>query len=81
MRSGRSRGRCACGGGVVAGGRPSGPGARTVRRAGLPGPRRHHRGGRRGGAGDVEALTEMGVAAVFGPGTVIAAADLLNRLP
>ena len=33
--------------------------------------------------GDVEALTEMGVAAVFGPGTVIAAAaaDLLNRLP
>ena len=33
--------------------------------------------------GDIEALTEMGVAAVFGPGTVIAtaAADLLNRLP
>ena len=33
--------------------------------------------------GDVEALTEMGVAAVFGPGTVIAAAaaDLLDRLP
>ena len=33
--------------------------------------------------GDVEALTGMGVAAVFGPGTVIAAAaaDLLNRLP
>ena len=33
--------------------------------------------------GDVETLTEMGVAAVFGPGTVIAAAaaDLLNRLP
>ena len=33
--------------------------------------------------GDVEALTEMGVAAVFGPGTVIpaAAADLLTRLP
>ncbi len=33
--------------------------------------------------GDVETLTEMGVAAVFGPGTVIAAAaaDLLDRLP
>ena len=33
--------------------------------------------------GDVEALTEMGVAAVFGPGTVIAAAaaDLLDHLP
>ena len=33
--------------------------------------------------GDIEALTEMGVAAVFGPGTVIAtaAADFLNRLP
>ena len=31
--------------------------------------------------GDVEALTEMGVAAVFGPGTVIAAADLLSRFP
>ena len=33
--------------------------------------------------GDIEALTEMGVAAVFGPGTVIAtaAADLLDRLP
>ena len=33
--------------------------------------------------GDVEALTEMGVTAVFGPGTVIAtaAADLLDRLP
>ena len=33
--------------------------------------------------GDIEALTEMGVAAVFGPGTVIAAAAaaLLNRLP
>ena len=33
--------------------------------------------------GDVEALTEMGVAAVFGPGTVIAAAaaDLLDSLP
>ena len=33
--------------------------------------------------GDIETLTEMGVAAVFGPGTVIAAAaaDLLNRLP
>ena len=34
--------------------------------------------------GAVEAFTEMGVAAVFGPGTVIAAAaaaDLLDRLP
>ena len=33
--------------------------------------------------GDIETLTEMGVAAVFGPGTVIAAAaaNLLDRLP